>query len=150
MPMKPLRPCNYPGCTALTRTRYCETHAVRSTVQRPSAYQRGYTYKWSKQAKEFLRAHPWCAECAKIGQLVPATQVDHIIPHKGNQSIFWDKSNWQGLCDSHHSQKTAREDGGFGRKAKSIPHPTNDDCKGQDRSGTSAQKNSHISLAIGV
>ena len=59
MPMKPLRPCNYPGCTALTRTRYCETHAVRSTVQRPSAYQRGYTYKWSKQAKEFLRAHPW-------------------------------------------------------------------------------------------
>lgn len=127
MPMKPLRPCNYPGCTALTRTRYCETHAVRSTVQRPSAYQRGYTYKWSKQAKEFLRAHPWCAECAKIGQFVPATQVDHIIPHKGNQSIFWDKSNWQGLCDSHHSQKTAREDGGFGRKAKSIPPPKQND-----------------------
>lgn len=123
MPIKPLHPCSHPGCIKLTRNRYCESHAARPTVQRPSAHQRGYTYKWSKRAKEFLRAHPWCVECMKMGHLVPATQVDHIIPHKGNQDLFWAESNWQGLCDSHHSQKTAREDGGFGRQVKPSPPP---------------------------
>ncbi len=44
-----------------------------------------------------------------------ADVVDHIIPHKGDQSLFWDSSNWQPLCKHHHDQKTAREDGGFGR-----------------------------------
>lgn len=121
MPTKPLRPCNYPGCAALTRNGYCEVHAARPTAKRKSAHQRGYTYKWGKQAKNFLQAHPWCAECMKMGRFVPATQVDHIIPHRGDQHLFWDKSNWQGLCDSHHSQKTAREDGGFGNRVP--PHP---------------------------
>lgn len=29
----------------------------------------------------------------------PASIVDHIEPHKGNMSKFWDSANWQGLCD---------------------------------------------------
>lgn len=28
-----------------------------------------------------------------------ATLVDHVIPHKGDQSLFWDKANWQSACD---------------------------------------------------
>jgi 5-methylcytosine-specific restriction protein A len=47
---------------------------------------------------------------------VPAIVVDHIIPHKGNYKLFWDKSNWQSLCKSCHDKKTAREDGAFGNK----------------------------------
>ena len=38
------------------------------------------------------------------------TDVDHIIPHRGDQKLFWDKSNWQALCHRHHSMKTRRED----------------------------------------
>lgn len=29
-------------------------------------------------------------------------------------SLFWDRTNWQGLCKQCHSRKTAAEDGGFG------------------------------------
>lgn len=24
--------------------------------------------------------------------------VDHIIPHKGDMTLFWDPDNWQSLC----------------------------------------------------
>lgn len=43
-----------------------------------------------------------------------ATIVDHIIPHKGNMELFWDRDNWQAMSKECHDKKTAREDGGFG------------------------------------
>lgn len=45
-----------------------------------------------------------------------ASVVDHIIPHKGNDDLFWDMSNHQALCKKCHDIKTATEDGGFGNK----------------------------------
>ena len=54
--------------------------------------------------------HPLCVECQRKGKLTPATVVDHIIPHRGDQKLFWDRSNWQALCHRHHSMKTRRED----------------------------------------
>jgi len=47
--------------------------------------------------------------CQTNGQIAAATVVDHIIPHKGNQVLFWDESNWQPLCKFHHDQKTGRQ-----------------------------------------
>jgi len=32
------------------------------------------------------------------GIIKPATDVDHVIPHRGNRSLFWDEENWQALC----------------------------------------------------
>jgi 5-methylcytosine-specific restriction protein A len=46
--------------------------------------------------------------------VVVATDVDHIVPHKNDMTLFWDKANWQSLCGPCHSTKTAGEDGGFG------------------------------------
>ena len=58
----------------------------------------------------FLRAHPLCSvdDCNAA-----ATDVDHIVPlaEGGNDSA----ENLQTLCHSHHSRKTAIEDGGWGR-----------------------------------
>lgn len=59
-----------------------------------------------------MSEHPLCAECLKSDTFTPATIVDHIIPHKGDMNLFWDKSNWQALCGHHHAVKTATEDGG--------------------------------------
>jgi len=49
-----------------------------------------------------------------------ALVVDHIQPHKGNDDLFWDASNWQSLCEACHNLKTATEDGGFGNQPR-IP-----------------------------
>jgi 5-methylcytosine-specific restriction protein A len=111
---KPLRPCRYPSCNTLTVNGYCDTHKPKAQ-QRISPSKRGYTREWDKQSKLFLAEHPWCTECLKHGKRELATETDHIIPHKGNMILFWDKNNWQGLCHWCHSQKTAKEDGGFGR-----------------------------------
>jgi 5-methylcytosine-specific restriction protein A len=50
------------------------------------------------------------------GELVAASVVDHIVPHRGDERLMWSESNWQSLCKPCHDAKTAREDGGFGRE----------------------------------
>lgn len=117
MPTKPMRPCSYPGCRELTDQGRCAKHPqVRHyDDRRLSAAKRGYDGQWRKARAGFLKKHPLCVDCEKEGQLNAATEVDHIIPHKGDKELFWDRNNWQGLCKMHHSRKTAREDGGFGR-----------------------------------
>lgn len=86
--------------------------------KRESSYSRGYDSKWRKARKYFLQDNPLCVHCEKEGRVVPATDVDHIIPHKGDMNLFWDQSNWQSLCKECHSRKTVKEDGGFGNKQK--------------------------------
>ena len=54
--------------------------------------------------------HRLCEECLKEGRYVKATVVDHIVPHRGDPALFWDRSNWRGLCKSCHDKKTGRED----------------------------------------
>jgi 5-methylcytosine-specific restriction protein A len=44
-----------------------------------------------------------------------ATEVDHIVPHKGDMDLFWDRGNWRAMSKPCHAAKTVREDGGFGR-----------------------------------
>jgi 5-methylcytosine-specific restriction enzyme A len=51
--------------------------------------------------------------CLRAGIVEPAFAVDHIVPHKGDQVLFWDQSNWQSLCRTHHnSDKQRIERGG--------------------------------------
>ena len=101
--------CGHCGCTRLTSERFCDIHSHRYD-NRPSAHRRGYNSRWRKERELFLAAHPFCAECLKNGIHTAATDVDHIVPHKGDKRLFWDKSNWQALCHSCHSRKTASED----------------------------------------
>lgn len=114
---KPLRPCNKPGCSTLTSDGYCDKHKQVYRDERESSYKRGYNSKWRKDRAEWLAKHPFCVVCNSI-----ATEVDHKTPHKGDMKLFWDKTNWQSMCSSCHSAKTAREDGGFGNK-RTTPHP---------------------------
>ena len=112
MPRIPNHPCSHPGCPRLVPRgqKYCVEHAVQHPEEVRSAASRGYDSKWQKARKRFLQTHPLCEVCLKEGRYVKATDVDHIIPHRGNRQIFWDESNWQALCHSHHSMKTKRED----------------------------------------
>lgn len=77
---------------------------------RPSASERGYGARWQKARNTFLarRENECCAIHMKRGERVPATVVDHRTPHRGDQRLFWDTSNWQALCKTCHDEKTAR------------------------------------------
>ena len=76
---------------------------------RLSSHDRGYNTKWQRVRLSYLKAHPLCVQCQAEDVVEPATEVDHIIPHKGNKKLFWDNSNWQPLCKRHHSEKTSTE-----------------------------------------
>ena len=45
-----------------------------------------------------------------VKTITMATVVDHIVPHRGDQKLFWDRGNWQPLCEHHHNVKTMTED----------------------------------------
>ncbi|HFN4071356.1 TPA: HNH endonuclease signature motif containing protein [Pseudomonas aeruginosa] len=71
--------------------------------------QRGYGYRWQQARARFLAKDPLCRSCSEAGRVVEATEVDHIIAHRGDQALFWDESNWQPLCKPCHSAKTQEE-----------------------------------------
>ena len=75
-----------------------------------TAAERGYGHQWRKARASFLRRHPLCVMCQAEGLTVAATVVDHINPHRGDQRLFWDSSNWQPLCTTHHSRDKQREE----------------------------------------
>lgn len=71
--------------------------------RRPKARDRGYNTAWDRATVEFRQFNPHCVGCAAIGVRERATLVDHVIPHKGDQRLFWDRTNWQPSCTWHHN-----------------------------------------------
>lgn len=114
MANKPLRPCRYPGCVALTRDGWCPAHKPnpRKSVRRESAqWHNWYSLNvWTQELRpaQLLR-EPFCRECARHGFRVLATDVDHVQDHKGDWAKFIDESNLESLCHPCHSRKTMRE-----------------------------------------
>jgi 5-methylcytosine-specific restriction enzyme A len=106
MPQSPLRYCSAPGCSSRVTAGYCPSH------QPKREHGVHYGRRWGKVRLEYLAEHPFCVDCERLGQQTLATEVDHIIPHNGRARLFWDRSNYQALCKSHHSQKTQREQTG--------------------------------------
>lgn len=115
-PQRAKRPCSVSSCGEfVTNSGYCDKHQDKVKTQdrlRGTAHERGYGSKWNKARDHFLNEHPLCCDCMKRGYIVPASVVDHIIPHKGDKVLFWNEQNWQQLCESCHNRKTATEDRG--------------------------------------
>ena len=79
-------------------------------AKRGSARSRGYDSKWDRERAAFLKLNPTCQLCP-----APATVVDHKTPHKGDMGLFWNRSNWQGLCAHCHSSTKQRIERGAAR-----------------------------------
>jgi len=94
-------------------------HKQYDKEDRPSYHEWYNSTRWREARLRFLRQNPLCecVDCKRLNRLLPATVVDHKIPHKGNINLFWDMSNWQPMAKRCHDRKSAKEDGGFGRKA---------------------------------
>ena len=71
-----------------------------------------YNYQWQKASRQYLVESPLCVYCLRMGGITPATVVDHIIPHKGDDELFWDTANWQALCKSCHDSVKQKEESG--------------------------------------
>ena len=77
--------------------------------RRGSAASRGYNHRWKKARDTYLQSHPLCVMCEQEDRIAAAEVVDHIIPHRGDQDLFWDsKGNWQSLCKSCHDRHKQR------------------------------------------
>lgn len=110
---KPLRPCKHPGCSMLVSGGYCDAHKPRDDDRSDDAkaWRRFYlTDTWTQDLRpEQLLRQPFCEECDKRGLRVRATDVDHIVDHKGDWAVFTDRKNLRSLCHSCHSRKTLRD-----------------------------------------
>ena len=114
---RPLRPCRHAGCSELTRDGWCPKHKPRHQRRVSEDYHAWYTLPvWTRRLRpQQLVREPFCRVCARVYPVgdprsrTRATVVDHIVPHRGEWSLFVDPSNLQSLCKHHHDQKTARE-----------------------------------------
>ncbi|TIX27737.1 HNH endonuclease [Mesorhizobium sp.] len=110
MPILPPRICSCGKVVASGERCACQIardreRKARFDRTRPNARRRGYSREWEKARASFLIAHPMCRYCP-----APSNVVDHIKPHRGNMTVFWNKANWQPLCTPCHSSiKQSRE-----------------------------------------
>ena len=118
---RPARPCKYPMCPAVVTdpTGYCETHrshytpkpeSVRRPDTRPAPSVRGYGRAWQKIRARVLTEAGIPREDWRLYDIDhrpaynPAVEPDHT------------KYTLVPMLRSDHSRKTARADGGYGRR----------------------------------
>lgn len=117
MMARAMRVCSTTGCVDLTKAGQtkCSTCRRGADRKRGNPAQRGYDARWQATRRAYLARYPYCVDCAAEGKMVRATDVDHLDnlgPH-GPRGYDW--SNFAARCHAHHSSRTARESGGFGR-----------------------------------
>jgi 5-methylcytosine-specific restriction enzyme A len=96
---------------------------ARASTANRSLYR---TAAWKTLRKLHLEEYPGCNS---PGCRRPASVVDHVRAHRGNNALFFDQANLQSLCKQCHDRKTVRHDGGFGN-ARSIAIDDDDDARG--------------------
>jgi 5-methylcytosine-specific restriction enzyme A len=88
------------------------------------AYRSWYgTARWQRRRAAQIRDHPLCAMCQEEGRITAASVADHVIEHKGDETLFWE-GELQSLCKPHHdSTKQRMERGGYRAGADSTGRP---------------------------
>jgi 5-methylcytosine-specific restriction protein A len=110
VPNSPLVECSYPGCTTLVVKGRCIRHPFRPFESARKTGRALYDSKeWRHARVNYLDQNPLCATPACKVRGVRAREVDHIVPHRGDEELFWCYENLQGLCTPCHNKKTATE-----------------------------------------
>jgi len=110
MPEKAYKPCTYPGCYALTKSRRCEKHS--------RSLQKDYdNFKRDKNSRAFYKSTAWkkcrkavlardnylCQYCLQVGRLRPATTVHHKQHLREDRERALDADNLISLCAACHN-----------------------------------------------
>ncbi len=121
-PWAPLKACAVPGCPNRVVKGRCPEHSKQANraedTRRGSRHERGYDSRWSRYSKQFLAAHPVCADPFHIhgDPGVFAEVTDHIVPEWAGGD-FWDQANHQPLCKACNTRKLASDRARYGRKS---------------------------------
>ena len=81
------------------------TDGSMGTTQFQGLYNRA---RWKKMSQQQRMRAPLCEMCRARGIIVVAEVVDHIRPHHGDESLFYDPQNLQSLCKKCHDTHKAR------------------------------------------
>src|SRR6266581_4038708 len=69
--------------------------------------------RWRNMSAQQLRREPMCCMCREHGVVQEANVADHVIPHHGDEQLFW-FGRLQSLCHAHHnSSKRQLENKGY-------------------------------------
>ena len=96
----------------------CGTRAgrpFRALASRPdsrgeaaAAYRRLYkTSRWQAIRRAQLAEFPLCCMCIEREIVTAAEVVDHVVPHRGDEDLFW-SGPFQSLCKPHHDSTKQR------------------------------------------
>jgi 5-methylcytosine-specific restriction endonuclease McrA len=59
------------------------------------------TARWQRLRKFQLQEHPLCKFCLERGRVTSANVVDHVVPHRGDWTLFC-AGELQSLCKECH------------------------------------------------
>lgn len=113
MAQAPLHVCPAPGCRVLIRypQKRCPAHATPERTRSAAGVERQKLYnnrRWRERSAAHKNEHPLCEACLRQGRTTAVYATDHVIPHRGDLTLFWDESNWESACEACHNAKTAR------------------------------------------
>ncbi len=126
MSMTPPTACSTPACGGhAVRGGKCENCQVEvEPAQRHDSHRQWkalyMTARWRKPVvglrDTVLRRDPICKVCNRN----PSKVADHVKDHRGNEKLFYDPKNLQGVCKDCHDQKTGSMHGKGDRKPAEI------------------------------
>ena len=103
--------CTYAGCKTLIDKRgYCPEHVDKKPLPFAGAARSKPLYsssKWTALKSKLITADSCCCVCGTKEKL----HLDHIVPHRGSEELFFNEDNLQVLCEACHRVKTAQEIG---------------------------------------
>lgn len=116
MPVRPARPCAYPGCSVLVRGEsYCARHQPLAEAARAEQLKRSHkqynvrrdesddfykTERWKRLSAYYRKVHPLCEEC----EAAASDLTDHIKPRKTHPELSLDWDNLRALCRPCHNR----------------------------------------------
>ena len=69
------------------------------------------TARWQRRRDRQLSEQPLCERCLLAEVIEPATVAHHVVPHKGDVTLFFE-GELESLCKSHHDSHGQLEDHG--------------------------------------
>lgn len=85
----------------------------RPEGHRPAWHKWYYLARWRRLRWDVLTAAAFTCEQTGCGRIEVDTSklvADHIVPHRGDPVLFWDRANLQCLCKACHDSRKQKQE----------------------------------------